>query len=175
MTVPPTEVTPELVAAITGVTVSAELIAQATAIIELAMGIDLSNLANLRAINRRWAVYGICYQAAWMPGQPDLMSRIDVTTISQDGLALTPRDRNSLIIAPLASKALRRVTWKRSRTILVHQGRAARLSRLINGYDAAELSGSDALGTDVPYLAAGGVFDDEYTDDDGSPGRWDRL
>lgn len=173
MTVPvPTTVTPETVLNVTGATVTAAQIGQATAIVELCMAVDLGNLANLRSTNRRWAVRAVCYQTAWMLGQPDLFERVDVTSMSQDGLTLATRDADSLLVAPLARKALKRVSWNRSRTVLVGPGRAARLARFAVAEQEYGLGGGSGGGgfTDSPIEAGRGYYDSD--DDTSSSSPW---
>jgi hypothetical protein len=56
------------------------------------------------------------YQAAWMTANPDLHERLDVNTASQDGQSAT-FGPDALVLAPLARRALRRLSWRGTRTI----------------------------------------------------------
>lgn len=53
-----------------------------------------------------------CYQVAFMKDNPDLFSRADVTSASQDGQSASFRNVDSHLFAPLARKAYRRLSWR---------------------------------------------------------------
>jgi len=118
-----TGVTTADVSAYTGVTVTDDEVSQALSVIELYASVDLSNFAGFRATNRKWLQMAVAYQAAWMHSQPDLFSRTDFTNQSQDGLSVSTRDASTLMVAPLAKKALSRVSWVRPRSIYIAPGR----------------------------------------------------
>lgn len=52
------------------------------------------------------------YQAAFVADNPDLFSRNDVTSASQDGESASFRNVDAHLLAPLARKALRRLSWR---------------------------------------------------------------
>ena len=108
---------------ITGATVTTAQLAQAVAVIELYASVDMSNFAAFGAKNR-WALQAaVVWQAAWMLSQIDYAGRTDFATQSQDGLSLTTRDKDTILLAPLARKALSRVSRNRDRTINISLGR----------------------------------------------------
>lgn len=52
------------------------------------------------------------YQVAFMHDNPDMFSRADVTDASQDGESASFRNPDAHLLAPLARKALRRLSWR---------------------------------------------------------------
>lgn len=140
MTAPsvPTVITPDLVLAMTDATAQQADITMATSIVELVAGVSCQDLTVFAARNRAWIGKAIAYQAAWQLGQPDLFERVDVSSMSQDGLSMTPRDQLSLMLGPFARKALDRVSWRRSRTVRMGVGRATRLANEAMGLYGTE-------------------------------------
>lgn len=65
----------------------------------------------------------LAYQTVWQANQVDLITRTDVSQVNQDGLSFTPAHSEALILAPLASRCLARVSWRQPRSIRVRQGR----------------------------------------------------
>jgi hypothetical protein len=95
----------------TGVTVTEDDIIRAQDIIEIFTGTtwlatDQISERNLRLLNR-----AVAYQTAWMISRPDLYTHFDVDTVSQDGASFTPATVNAQLLAPLAARCLRRLTW----------------------------------------------------------------
>lgn len=62
-----------------------------------------------------------CYQVAFMRDNPDIFSRADVTSASQDGESASFRNPDSHLLGPLARKAYRRLSW-RAKTLLMPDG-----------------------------------------------------
>jgi hypothetical protein len=60
----------------------------------------------------------VCFQTIWMTMQPDYMVRLDLANLPAKGRPLT-LNPEGLIVGPLAKKALRRVSWLRSRALHV--------------------------------------------------------
>jgi hypothetical protein len=106
------------VKALTGVTVSDTLIDQATAVIELTGGGRLARLdpAFVSERNFDWLRRAVCYQAAFMAGRPDYFEAADVSSLTQDGVSAQLKG-DSLILAPLARRCLKRLSWRGVRTI----------------------------------------------------------
>lgn len=108
----------------TGITTTAGVVVQASAIIDIHIGRTYYELVTnpdggQLKVGRRdhqWLRQACAYQAAWMRSQPDIFDRLDVTQVALDGRALTLRDP-ALTLAPLARKALKRVSWLRSRSL----------------------------------------------------------
>lgn len=58
-----------------------------------------------------------CYQTAFVVDNPDLFARADVTSASQDGESATFRNPDAHLLAPLARKAIRRLSWRGLRAL----------------------------------------------------------
>lgn len=102
------------VSEITGITVDDGQLARAQGVIELAVG-RTADATHIGARDLRWLKRAVAYQAAWMKDQADYFTRLDVDRSSQDGASQDYRGRQDL--APLAKTALRKVTWRRSRSV----------------------------------------------------------
>lgn len=100
---------------ITGATVSNANVQQAAVIVEVMSGAAMSDedYDLLDATDQRWITLAVAYQAAWIQDQPDVFSRIDVSSLNQDGVSMQTRDEFSLVLAPLAKRALNRTSWRR--------------------------------------------------------------
>lgn len=62
--------------------------------------------------DRYWLKLATCYQAAFVLDNPDLFSRADVTSASQDGESANFRNVDAHLLAPLARKCIRRLSWR---------------------------------------------------------------
>ncbi len=65
----------------------------------------------------------VAYQAAWMTDHPDVFTNVDVSTMLQDGLQFTNAHANAGILAPMAKRAIDRLSWRRNRSIRIRQKR----------------------------------------------------
>ncbi len=110
--------TAEDVQALTGKVVGDDVIQQATGVIELSQGGRLAALDSTTVSGRNldWLRRAVAYQAAWMVDQPGSFERMDVTTSTQDGASATMKP-DALVLAPLARRCLKRLTWRGMRTI----------------------------------------------------------
>jgi hypothetical protein len=127
------------VLSLTGATVTDSQLTQANAALELHAGrlyTDAAARTGTRDIE--WMRRACAYQAAWMPSQPDMFSRLDITsTGNAAGSGVALKD-HALVLAPLARKALARVSWLRSRSLHVRsafQDGLGPLSTAITDYD----------------------------------------
>lgn len=135
------------VSSLTAVDVSDPGVNQANAVIELHAGrlyVDAASRTGTR--DTEWMRRACAYQAAWMASQPDMFSRLDLNAINQEGRAVGLKE-TALVLAPLARKALGRVSWLKSRSLHVRS------------------PFEDSLG---PAVLGGAIVD--YDDDDG--GAW---
>ncbi len=104
--------------ATTGATVSQTVVNQAQGIIDLFSGVPYTGSAAVSGRDRYWLPLAVSYEAAWLPRQPDLIGRMDFTTLTQDGnvIGLTP---DATLLAPAARRALKKVSWLKSRALHV--------------------------------------------------------
>ncbi len=100
-----------------GETVTDADLARAQPIIELYAGTSPDANADLTARTVRALEYAVSYQAAWMATQVDTTARVDVTTLSQDGVGVTMAHDDAQLLAPLAKRWLDRLPWRRSRSV----------------------------------------------------------
>lgn len=105
------------VADVTGVTVSATELAQAEAVVNLYSGRTPDLLAD--RIGERdlyWLKQAVAWQAVWQQSQVGFDSRSSVGSVSQDGVSVSFRTEWQQVLAPLAARSLKNLSWKRSRT-----------------------------------------------------------
>lgn len=116
------------VQSITGSTVTEDVLAGAQGVIELYSGRTYAGSSvngSIRAKDLGWLEKAVAYQAAWMPTQPGYYGKHSVKEVSQDGAQIvyagsTQANNSALImLAPLAMRALKNVSWMRSRSIKV--------------------------------------------------------
>lgn len=100
----------------TGVSVTDQQLAQAQAAIEVFTNRIWADTARIRTRDLHWLGQAVAYQAAWLAGQFGLETRLDATQIQQDQVSTTLQG-DGLVLAPMAARALRRVSWMRSRTV----------------------------------------------------------
>lgn len=111
---------------ITGVVVSESVLTQAQFTIELFSGVDESYVITGR--DTRYLRMAVAYQAAWLKGQIDVMTRTDVSQVTQDQLSLIYANQDAPVLAPLARQALKRLSWKTSRSVTLRRPQDTRKS-----------------------------------------------
>jgi hypothetical protein len=108
-------------------TVTDDLVAQAGANIDVecarpydvfVAGVPNGGVSQISTLDLYWLKLACAYQAAWIPSQPDLYARTDVKQIGRGTGSLQLSD-TALVIAPLAKRALNRVSWLKSRSVHV--------------------------------------------------------
>lgn len=105
------------VSSLTGVTVSST--DKANAVIELHTGrLYTDAVTRTGARDLEWMRRACAYQAAWQASQPDMYARLDLNGVNQEGRAVGLKE-HALVLAPLARKALARVSWLKSRSLHV--------------------------------------------------------
>jgi hypothetical protein len=80
---------------------------------------DESGTALIGAKNLRLLRMAVAYQAAWMTQHPDLFTHTDIQSINQDGIFYVHSHENSYLIAPMARRALKRLSWMRNKNIRI--------------------------------------------------------
>lgn len=129
--------------AVVGLTVDAPTILRATSTLETITGlIEAVPRPDITDRDRHWLKLMTCYQVRFMAENPDLFSRADVTSASQDGESANYRNVDSHLFAPLARKAYRRLSWT-TRAIASPLGGSAALPRV--GTDVNSETYDDAL------------------------------
>lgn len=105
------------VAGITGKTVSTVDRNLAAFAVELTTGlIESVARTDLTRRDAYWLQQAVAFQAAWLSDTPDYLERNDVAAASQDGQSVTLKP-DALILAPLARRAVKRLSWRGTRSI----------------------------------------------------------
>lgn len=73
----------------------------------------------LKKSDAYWVQQAVLFQAVWLVEQPDALTRLSVNSMSQDGLSIHPTDGLSLVLAPMAKRALNNCSWAKSVTATV--------------------------------------------------------
>lgn len=81
-------------------------------------GLPAGYVCQISAIDLYWLKLACAYQAAWIPTQPDLYSRSDVTAVGR-GKANVQFTPTAMTLAPKARVTLFRVSWMKSRSVHV--------------------------------------------------------
>lgn len=100
----------------TGFAVTDAQVMQAQAVIDMFSARTHLSAARIGARDLYWLKLAVAYQAAWMTAQPDVFSRLDFSTMTMENRAVALQG-DTLRVAPLASKALKRLSWLRSRSL----------------------------------------------------------
>ncbi|KND38479.1 hypothetical protein [Streptomyces acidiscabies] len=113
---------------ITGTTVTAAQLTRAQYVIDMLSGrtYDIHDLLvqENRTRDLYWLKLAVAYQAAWMISQPDMFTRMNVTSVNQD-TSQAQMGASALVLSPLARRALNRVSWRGTRSLQVQRHRQA--------------------------------------------------
>lgn len=122
--------------------VTPEQVDAAMAVIEIFVGVTPDALGSLKPRDVRLLQKGTAYQAVWMPAQADLLIRMDVDKVNQDGSEFVKGNAEAHVLAPLAKIAIGKLSWMKSRTLIpLTPVQAARLR-------GVHLPGSGVVGTE---------------------------
>jgi hypothetical protein len=107
----------------TGQGVSTEAMALAQTMIEIFAGTTTiaSDDGLIASKNLRLLGQAVAFQAAWLDAHPDVLQAMDVEGVSQDGLSAQYASANAHLLAPMATRCLNRLSWRRE--IRVSKGR----------------------------------------------------
>lgn len=72
--------------------------------------------------NQHYLKRAVCWQAPWVEDHPDLLSVMDVTGVSADGVSAQHATDTAAFMSPIARRCLNRVSWKHG-PIRVRAGR----------------------------------------------------
>ncbi|MGW6738658.1 hypothetical protein [Streptomyces sp. NPDC055013] len=105
----------------TGVTVSQDTVDAAQLLIEIFADTteDSSDAGSISSTNLRLLKGAVAYQAAWLTAHPDQFTNTDFESFQMDGLSVTNRHANSMILAPMAKRCIDRLSWKRNRNTYI--------------------------------------------------------
>lgn len=111
----------EQVEAVTGVEVTAPQLAAAQSVIEIYANRESStdHDATLTARDARALKQAVAWQAVWQAQQAGYDTRSAFRQLDQDGLRVTTDSQSDVMLAPLAARALRNLSWKAQRTTVV--------------------------------------------------------
>jgi len=79
--------------------------------------------ANISPKNLRLLKMAVAYQAAWISDHPDVFTHVDVSTMLQDGIQFTNAHANAGVLAPMAKRAIDRLSWRRNRSLKVKRSK----------------------------------------------------
>lgn len=109
--------TPAQASAITNKPVSQEDLDAAQVVIDLFSNATIEASASIGAKNLRWLRYAVSYQAIWQAARVDFGTEMDVTQVTQDGHTFSKGNAASYELAPLARRALFKLSWNKTRTM----------------------------------------------------------
>lgn len=136
--------TAEQVQEITGTEVTPELVAQAAGIITIYAGRTPDMLDQLRARDAYWLRAATAWQAVFLASNVAVEGRNMGTRVETEGLSLDRSAEYQVVLAPLAARSLRNLSWKGNRSIV------SRPYAVGGRVPAFELESSDAYGAWSP-------------------------
>lgn len=110
------------VTAITGATVTEEQLAAASSVISVYANRSPAAAGSLLARDVYWLKQACAWQARWQAQQPGYDQKSAVTSVNQDNTQVAYGAEWQIVLAPLAARALKNLSWKGSRTVRVHTG-----------------------------------------------------
>jgi len=109
--------TPAEAQTITTETITQDELDSAHQIIMIYVGVTDEAIDNLKPRDLALLKAAESFQAAWMKRQVDLLGRSDADQVYQDDLRAVKGDRDMHVLAPYAKACLRRLSWKKTKTI----------------------------------------------------------
>lgn len=103
----------------TGEDLTEEELARASSIIDIYSGMTVDQPEeSISPRDRRWLGMATAYQAAWMKGKPGLLThRESHRASSSDGVHTTREADSQIMLAPLAARTLKNLSWIAGRTV----------------------------------------------------------
>lgn len=133
----------------TGVAVDQQTLMLAQFIVETSVNRTYGGSGGMRTRDLNWLRAGVCWEAAWLPGQPGLLQQLSVKGISQDGASVQYVSESAQWLAPLAIRALRNCSWMGMRSLRFGTRNPRLPDRALAGYTAAAFLSS---GADPDYM-----------------------
>lgn len=124
----------------TGETIAPEDLEKASAVITIYAGVTEDQpTASIGARDRLWLAMATAYQAAWMPSKPGLLTqRESHADTSTDGTRVARESDSQIMLAPLAARTLKNLSWMGTRSTLIPSAVPAPRSDFLNeAYDGA--------------------------------------
>lgn len=121
-----------------GVQVEQAQLDQAQPIIDIYSNVQWEedfNTDRLRNRDLHLLKLAVSYQAKWMSDQIDVLNRTDVESVNQDGMSFKNAHSDAQILAPLAKRALDKLSWRKARTIQPRPQRGRGSNSLIDNED----------------------------------------
>lgn len=117
----------------TGASVDSAAVTRAQAIVELYSNRTESASGHFTTRDLQWLKLAVCYQAAYADANPEATTLMDVSSYAQGDISIAFRDGGSdgAVLAPLARRALNKLSWTGSRSVSITTG-------FITEEDAAE-------------------------------------
>lgn len=134
---------------VTGVAVSQQILMLAQYIVETSTNRTYAGQVGMRTRDLSWLRMGVCWQAAWLPSQPGLLTQLGVKGISQDGVSVQYGAESDQWLAPLAKRALKNCSWMGIRSLRFGTRNPRLPDRALAGYTAAAFLNS---GADPDYM-----------------------
>ena len=103
--------------AITGLTPDAATLARAQAMVEVHVNRQPDSDEGMAVRDLYWLRAAVAWQAAWLPSQHGLDGRVASQGVTQDGMSSQFRSPADIVLAPLAQRAIRNLTFMASRSI----------------------------------------------------------
>lgn len=101
------------IATVTGKTVLQADRNRAANVIELLTGaIEAVERSDMSDRDRYWLKLAVAYEAVFIAATPDFDERMAVASLSQDGISFSAANPDAVILAPMARKAIRRLSWR---------------------------------------------------------------
>ena len=113
----PWGVLPADVLATTGASATTAQVAVADSVISIYVNRQSSASASMSARDLATIRTAIAWQTPWQAAQPDMTTRSQFDSVSQDGTSVQSSAQWAKVLAPLAARALKNLSWKSSRTL----------------------------------------------------------
>jgi hypothetical protein len=110
-------VLPADVLATTGASATAGQVAAADGVITIYVNRQSTASASMTPRDLATIRAAICWQVPWQAAQPDFLTRNQFDELSQDGLSVSTSAQWAKMLAPLAARALKNLSWKGSKTL----------------------------------------------------------
>lgn len=103
----------------TGVTVTTSELAQADSIVTIYVNRTPAASGGISARDLGWINMAVQWQAAWVNAQANVSGTSQYDSLTSDGLSVTSEAEWAKILAPIAARSLKNLSWKGSRSVAV--------------------------------------------------------